>query len=298
MSKELSFNDYTQAFYEDITYDPKEVFQGLNYNRIKTMSIVVWGNSGSGKTTLAKNILQYIKNYYGEDKVNCVYTNNVSLKTLMYIATNKCPNRNKPIQVLIFDDATAVKLNPKEVKEFFSLRHVYEERTSMKEGVIYSILLTHEWFSLDRIFRRYVNRAIALTVPVLDEYALRHAKRMFTNEGINFLIDNWRLAEHYDTYKGTGLVRLPFIPKDNNSFIGKILFKQLDSSYWNIKEDSTLQQDIEYVIDSENLTIKYHTPVKEKDAIAMLENKRKQDAIRQARYRAKLKNASRYVINT
>ena len=291
--KKIEFLDYTAAFYDSILFDKEEVFKGCNYNRIKPMGIIIQGSTGIGKTTVAKNILHHIKDYYGPENVHAIYTNNVSLGALMEVCFKKSPNRNRPIQVLIFDDATTVKLKPKEIRKFFSLRHEAEDNLGIKEGVVYSVLLTHEWFQLATTFRRSSNRVVALSVPNVDLYGRRTAEKLFGKGQVKELIKIQRKAEKYDTYKGRGLVLLP----DRNEAVGTFTFKLLDEKYIELKGSNEIQE-CEILYDVATSTILYHEPeprmkqLQDLSSKERIDREREQTKLRMRRYRERLKKAN------
>ena len=72
------------------------------------------------------------------------------------------------VYILTFDDATGVEVTHDEIRNFFSIRHKAEEYSSINEGIIYTIHITHDWYSLNKLFRRYGEVAIILSVPPLD----------------------------------------------------------------------------------------------------------------------------------
>ena len=93
----------------------------------------------------------------------------------------------------------AVEVTPQEVKKFFSIRHYAEECIGLKEGIVYSIFLTHEWYSLNKIFRRYCDTAFVLSVPALDKYARRFCEELLGDAPVKYLMERYRKASKIDS---------------------------------------------------------------------------------------------------
>jgi len=295
-----AYPDFTKAFFEYLYYNELEVWQGEKQeNRIKTMPLIVLGTSGIGKTTLAKNIMQKIQGWYDPHGVCLVYTNEVALGELIeyafqirfYLADKFKGEYLPSVYVLTFDDATAVKVEPAEVRRFFSIRHVAQELSGVNEGIIYSVFLTHDWYSLHKIFRRFARTAIVLSVPSLDTFARRQIGSLLGKDVIKILQDIAKKALKEDRYKGVGFVKLPYIPDGYDTDVGIIRFKRTDAAFVKIRpyRKDTLH------FDRARLELYVPKEKKEKKEIARLkerlEKERKQTRERMRRYRARQKSA-------
>lgn len=239
-----SFPNYTKEFYNFLKIPKSEVFQGSDEERVKQILIIIAGTMGIGKTVFLENIIKEIRDYYGEEKTNAVLTR-VSTKVLLEYAFvgNKTLgwDAKKPIQILVFDDASSVKLNEEDQRRFCTLRHKMMNRTGLKEGVVYSILVTHDWFRLDPNFRRNALVTCFLSVSPLDLYSRREYGRFITEEGVEFLSKRLSKALREDKYKGTGLVVLPFEPFPGYKKVGIVKWKYTkDVDYVILKDDSGL----------------------------------------------------------
>jgi hypothetical protein len=264
-------------------------------NRMKTKPLIILGTSGIGKTTLADNIVTKVKSWYDKYGVNVAYTNEVSLGTLMEYGFKMNSILRKEsvdkVHVLIFDDATAVEVSPLEVREFFSVRHYAEECTGLKEGIVYSIFLTHDWYSLNKIFRRYCDTAVVLSVPALDRYARRFCESMLGEAPVKYLMEMYKKASKINSYKGTCFVKLPYIPNGFKTDVGVIRFKPVSVSYWTIK--SLEKEGLE--VDPARLELRvYEKPKREKisdeeSAKKQIERQRELTRIRVRRFREKIK---------
>ena len=293
-----AYPDFTDAFFEYLYYKELEVWQGEKQeNRIKTMPIIVLGTSGIGKTTLAQNIMQKVQHWYDAHGVCLVYTNEVALGDLIEYAFqlrfylgDKFKGEYLPsVYVLTFDDATAVKVEPAEVRRFFSIRHVAQELSGVTEGIIYSIFLTHDWYSLHKIFRRFAQTAIVLSVPPLDTFARRQIGQLLGEDVIHILQDIMKKALKEDQYKGVGFVKLPYTPNGYDTDVGIIKFKRTDVPFVKIRpyRRKTVHFDpamLELYVPKEKREKKEIQRLKER-----LEKERKQARERMRRYRARRK---------
>ena len=146
------FPDHTEEFYKFLFISDEELKRGL-----KQILIIVAGTMGVGKTTLIRNIIKRIEDRYGLDQVNAVSTQ-VSPSALINTAFKGQEaagwNARKPVQIIVFDDATSIKLTALDQNEFCKLRHQMMADTGLTSGIIYSILVTHDWYRLDCNFRR------------------------------------------------------------------------------------------------------------------------------------------------
>ncbi len=283
------YGNYTEAFYNYLYFDPKEVFKGIkDKDRIKTMPIIILGTPGIGKTTLAKNIMLRINEWYSKYGVCSVYTNKADLETLMdyaFIIRNHLENKTPKVYIITFDDATGKKIKDEVVGRFFSIRHQAREEGGISEGIVYSIFLTHDWYSLDRLFRRYGNAAIILSVPPLDDYSRNHIKRLIGARTVERLQKIFVKASKEDKYKGEGYVRLPYVPTGHKTLVGFLKFKDVDVPYINIVQDSACKPFLEPV------KLEFHVPVKkektDEEILNYRDRTRKQAAKRQRKKRAK-----------
>lgn len=234
------FSDYTKDFYKFLKVPNQELFQGSPEERVKQILIIIAGTMGIGKTKLVENIIQKLRKYYTEEKTNVVYTK-VSTKALIEYGFKGNPlrgwNSSKPVQIIVFDDATSVSLSKKDQRQFCSLRHKMMEETGLTEGIIYSILVTHDWYRLDPNFRRNALVTCFLSVSPLDQYSRREYGKFLGKAGVEFLAEKLSKSIKFDKEKGTGLVVLPFKPNKGNGKVGRIKWKNLTGiDYIEIKE--------------------------------------------------------------
>jgi len=222
-------DDLSDKFYKDIMFQDLELKTNTINNNIKQIGIIIMGLTGSGKTTLAKNIVKGITDYYGIGNCATLYTNSLPLGLFLDKALEQSP---KPVQILVYDDATTVRVNSKDQRTFFSLRHLMESKTGLKNGVIYTIYITHDWYSLDRIFRRNALFTIFISVPMLDKYSRNEYKRFIGEKPLNELSEmTFECIKHNDK-KGKGIIILPV----NN--VGYFYWKNINVPYTELKLDT------------------------------------------------------------
>ncbi len=240
--EESCYKNYTDAFFQLLHIDEDEVWQGATVNRIKTKSLIILGTTGVGKTTLAENIMNAIQKDYGHRGVCSVYTNDVSLGELMEYGLKTFNFFGDLLQVglpkvyvLVFDDATAVEVAPEEIRKFFSIRHEIQKYSGITEGIVYSIFLTHDWYSLNKLFRRYGVAAAILSVPPLDKCSRSQIEGLIGKEAVALLDKVSFKAMDYDAYKGYGFVKLPLPPDGKSNAVGYIHFENTHAEYFQIK---------------------------------------------------------------
>jgi cold shock CspA family protein len=241
--EESDYRDYTEAFYQLLHIDESEVWQGTtSTNRIKTKPIIILGTTGVGKTTLAENIINAIEKDFGHRGVCSVYTNDVSLGELMEygLQTDKYLGDRwqgglPSVYVLVFDDATAVEVTPEEIRKFFSIRHEIQKYSGINEGIIYSIFLTHDWYSLNKVFRKYCVAATILSVPPLDKYSRSQIEGLIGKKAVAILDKVSYKAMDYDKYKGYGFIKLPSPPDGETNDVGFIHFEKAQAEYVQIR---------------------------------------------------------------
>jgi hypothetical protein len=289
--RDMSLSNYTKDFYRLLKIPEKELFKGSRKERVKQMPTIVDGYAGIGKTTLVSCMVHAIQRWYGKERCNVVYTKEFPLGVLLSLAFKGFPalgwDAKKPIQVLIFDDATAVKVSPSEQRQFFSVRHLMSRETGLKEGLVYTIFVTHSWWRLDTVFRRSALFSAFLSVPLTDLYARREYAKILTNEGVEALQYLAPKAIREDQYKGKSLCVLPEIPKGHKSNIGYLYWQDLSAEYWILEY---LKEDADTQIDLNEHVIRYHPKeeaekiMSKKEAERLLEEKRRMDAERQKRF--------------
>jgi len=224
------FPDFTNDFYSFLNIPASELIKGAEQERVKQILIIIAGTMGIGKTTLVENIIAKIQEFYGLENVNTVYTQ-VSTEVLMEYAFKGNPHRGwnakKPVQVIIFDDATAFKLSTNDQRVFCSMRHRMMENTGQKEGIIYNILVTHDWYRLDPNFRRNAIVTCFLSVSPLDQYSRREYGNILGDDGVKYLSEKLAKALRFDEAKGIGLVVLPFKPNEQFRTVGMLKWKNI-----------------------------------------------------------------------
>jgi hypothetical protein len=239
--EEKGFHNFTHAFYDQLFIDEKEVWRGAIANRIKTKPTIVLGTTNIGKTTFANNINNEIQKKYHHRGVCSIYTNEVSIGELIehglkaHKQFSDYWDSYPSVYVLVFDDATAVEVTPEELRAFFSIRHKAQEYAGITEGILYSIFMTHDWHSLNKLFRRYCETAVFLSIPPLDKFARSSIEGLIGEKAVSILDQISIKAIDYDEFKGYGFVKLPFPPQGETKSVGYIHFDNTESIYIKMK---------------------------------------------------------------
>lgn len=288
------FPDFSEEFFKALFFEKDEVWKGAKRNRIKTTAIILVGTTGVGKTTFLEKTMKFYQINYKEHGVLATYTNQIKLEDFL-LHSLKCKNyfsskwKNSPgVYVMGFDDATAVQVKPKEVRTFFSMRHVAQEITGMTEGIIVPVFLTHDWYMLSKIFRRYGQFLVVLSVPPLDVYARKHLEKVLGEEAVRVLIENYAKAMKEDKYKGIGFVKMPYVPEGYDTDVGIVRFGTVeDNSYVQIREgpsDKIIadQKDLILQVPQEDAQAE-----SEEAALARYEKHKEANRLRQQRFRRK-----------
>lgn len=226
-----SFPDFTEDLYHYLVIPKKELIKDSSDERVKQMLLIIVGTMGIGKTKLVENMIHELQTRYAKQglETNAVLTR-VSTEVLLEHCFRGNPNKGwdarKPVQIIVFDDATSVKLSLADQQRLCALRHRMMEETGLKEGIIYSILITHDWYRLDPNFRRNALITCFLSVPPLDRFAQREYKKFIEEDGTDFLLERLAKAIKFDKEKGKGLVELPFNPALGEEKIGTITWKE------------------------------------------------------------------------
>lgn len=300
------FPDFLDEFLKVLQFDPNEVWQKATFNRIKTMPTIVLGTTGMGKSTLLRFIHSNLDKYYKKNGgIVCIYTNQVTMTEFMSISLEIVDNpqnygvKGRPSVVMMcYDDATSVEVKPEEIKRFFSMRHEMEEATGMLEGVIYTFFVTHDWFSLSKIFRRYADNLLVLSVPPLDEYSRQHLKRTIGEAAMRVLQCIRKRAMKEDKYKGNAIVKLPFTPDNYETDVGMLSFKPLQILPVSIRYGTSMNTYFDPVKNAVFIPGAKAIPETIEETAKRIEKQDKSNAERQQRWRdrqkikkAKLKEA-------
>ena len=291
----FEFEDFTEEYFKAIYFNPEEVWQKADYNRMKTMPTIIIGTTGSGKSTIQRFINKHLFDLYVKYGFCAVDGNDVKLSDFLINAID-VPNQFTEIwpkmpQVFSFfyDDATAKEPKTKEIQMFFSMRHLMEEKLGIKEGILYTAYATHDWFSTSKIFRRYGQLVIVLSIPPLDVYSRRHISKMLGEQAMKVLDTKYKLALKEDKYKGFGFVKLPYVPDGCATQVGLFKFDRVDFPSIQIMANDSMQT----LANPKDLTLKIpqgetinESP---EDALTREEHKLKLNRERVARFRERNK---------
>ncbi|MBW1728275.1 MAG: hypothetical protein JRJ62_12010 [Deltaproteobacteria bacterium] len=127
-------------------------FEGLQ--SVILYPILVVGFMGSGKTTLINYLIRIIKNLYKKQSQQVLFTN-----SLQYNMQNIA---DRDVIILVTDDAVELQdstsfissRSKKTAHDYFKLRHLYEQKFDRNKGILFTIMGTQLYKSLDNRLRQ------------------------------------------------------------------------------------------------------------------------------------------------
>ena len=132
-------------------------------NAIKLRTVLIFGREESGKSNTAQIIIDELKKTYGSKNVGSQWFQAENFRTAL---ESKWPR--KPIQILVCEDITNVKLTDDDAKDFFRMRHIMAERTGKREGLCVCIFTLHRFHDMPKSFRSDYDSLIVLSLPMND----------------------------------------------------------------------------------------------------------------------------------
>lgn len=219
----------------DIIYE-----QPKGKNAILSRNILVSGTTGSGKTEFFRSLGRLAQIKYKEENVNLCISDGSAVKLLNQGFTDQ------PIQLLCVDDATCAlrdsrsKTGRTTIRDFFRLRHIFQERLKKKEkmerGLVITLFNVHRYFNIPIEYRSEFFYLVFKSLPA-NKYDRSFVERSLGKRG-GFAIDALRKFNleretdlginqfsvvYYPNMDDVGIITLPLIP------IGKIKIRDLSS---------------------------------------------------------------------
>jgi len=150
-------------------------------NAIKLRTVIIFGREESGKSNAAQIIIDELKKTYGSKNVDSKWFQAENFRTAL---ESKWPR--KPIQTLVFEDITNVKLTDDDVKNFFRMRHIMAERTGKREGLCVCIFTLHRFHDMPKSFRSDYDSLIVLSLP-MNDWDFNFVSNKIMQEGVKVL---------------------------------------------------------------------------------------------------------------
>jgi len=119
---------------------------GYNLNHIRQFQGIVLGRPGSGKTLVARWMADRLCEKYGARNVNAVSCS-ADLGTLLSGV------RGTLVNFLFLDDLTLSDTKKADISRYFRIRHVIEEATGRKDGIVITLLGLHRFYGCDPSIR-------------------------------------------------------------------------------------------------------------------------------------------------
>jgi len=211
--------DRTEEFFkilfpswERINFSPDVSYET---NNIIFQFLLQYGKIGSGKTETGRAIVEKAVEFYGEENVNAVISD--SLMELIRYGLD-----SKPVQILIYDDATLEDLRSNTLRELFKIRQTYARVSESLNGYVLAIVNTHRFHGLKVNLRTNIDLAIWRSLPS-DPYDISVVKRFIGSDGLetlqvieeNRLQDiKWNKVSIFTTRLEKGLLVLSLAKKD------------------------------------------------------------------------------------
>lgn len=124
----------------------------LTEHKVMLVNVGILGKPESGKSVMIVSLAKQIADRYGLEYVNIVWSS-----SLIYGIDHF---DKKPVQVIIIDDAMMnnssrrIHKNSHKVGLFNKIRHIYEEASGNKSGLIIVIWAWQRWMDLDPAFKQ------------------------------------------------------------------------------------------------------------------------------------------------
>jgi len=180
-----------------------------NLVSVEHRNIVIYGRAGSGKTTLANAIVHHILDRYGGDNVNIVYALEIGE---WYDAID-----DRPVQVLIWEDATFGEMTKEEKRQYVRLRQILRDR-GVHRGIVLTIVICHRLWNVPIIVRNNIDMFCVLSMPFLPfdrsflrsyGFSIRRLERLDKEKKT----DNLKKGEFYTWIDGE-ILRTKFIARE------------------------------------------------------------------------------------
>jgi len=182
----LSFQDKNSTkvlkventFFLENLYPPFEILESLN--TILYRNVIVYGAQGKGKTSFTNWLALKAKERYSEERVH-VARQHSGLRILLRLGIAP----RKPIQILIADDLSLVRISDYDLRNFYRLRHLLRDK-GIKIGLGMTVLVIHDFFVIPRHLRSYFD-ALVFCSPPTNRYDRSFAKSYMGEEALDFL---------------------------------------------------------------------------------------------------------------
>jgi hypothetical protein len=200
----------TAAFFTSLFPQEFQQSHGSGDNAIEQRHIIVYGRQGVGKTNSANWIIQQARIRYPH-QVNVQVAPGENFRSLL-TSSNWT---NQPVQILVVEDLTNVKLKDEELRDFFRIRHIMAQRTGLMEGLCVVIFTCHRFHDTPILFRSDYDGLIVLSAPTND-WDFQFIERKITPDGVKLLDKaeaNNQRGFAIVTYRRSlvGYIQLPFV---------------------------------------------------------------------------------------
>jgi len=206
-------NSYFQSFlFPSLATINKAPKVRYRTNNVIFKNVIIFGFQGSGKTSTANAIARLAIRKYKARNVNAVISEDGDLEALMCFGLSP-----KPVNILFADNLTLRKLDDQVLREYFRIRHRYQQAFNKDNGYILSLLGLHRFHSTHVELRTNMD-ALIVKDSSLNPYDRGILKRMIGDTYLQLLdklakekLRNPKLkgVSVFYTKTRVGLIKLP-----------------------------------------------------------------------------------------
>lgn len=189
-------------------------------NAIIQKHVLLYAKQGQGKTETANFLVGEAIRRYGVQNVSHASTRGENFRFLISRGF-----WDTPVNVLILEDITDVKLTSDDMRDFFRIRHKMRELTGRQNGYVLMLITGHRFHDIPLPLRTDVDFVLFKESPTND-YDYHVVKRFVGEHGIRLLSDLESKREVNPAYKGFAYltakrrrIGMVYTPKESMTYL-------------------------------------------------------------------------------